>query len=143
MRHVAPFRISFDAVVERRRPPCESGNRLVGRTVPPLGIRIRSLNTGLDQRLQAIPLLPRPFSLHPPEHYMSDKEGSPNLSRTRFLEPTVEPSLGDFARPYAKALGDLVPTVTAPHQLEHGADLGTAFKLQPVFNGIQHDFLFE
>lgn len=138
MRHVPPLGIFFNRfVVEVRRPPCKFGKRLAVRTAPSLRVRVSRRDTGLNLGFEASPLLIRRFALHPPEHYMT-KEQTPGLSRPgRLPDPTVKPPLGDFACPYANAVGDLLPTVTAPHQLEHGADLRVAFKLKLFFNGIE------
>src|SRR5215471_16708357 len=112
MCYVSPLRIFFDAVIEYRRPPCKFGNRLAIRTAFPFGIRISGHDTGLDLALETIPLLLRRFALHPPEHYMSSRGRAPDPSRVgRLPDPAVEPPLGDFPGPYAKAVRDLPPTV--------------------------------
>ncbi len=130
MRDVLPLWIILDAVVEVGRPDRKCSDALVVQTALAIRVRICLLDSLADLALKAIPVLLGRFLFHPP-FIIGRLQGKrqQDLFTCDFLEPAIEAALRRLPSGFPEMLGDLLPGVAAPEQLENEAHFRVTFLL--------------
>jgi hypothetical protein len=130
MRDVLPLWIIFDAVVKAGRPDRKCNDTLAVQTALAIRVRISFRDSLVDLGSKTVPLLLGRFLLHPPVHYReATGKRQQDLFTCDFLQPAIEAALRWLPSGFSEMLGDLLPGIPAPEQLENETHFRAPFLL--------------